>query len=174
MKKIFKLLAVAALAALSMLAACSDDFILTEKTFFTVMKNVQYYPSNYIGKYLEFDCFTYDLSDAYGEVYRLGVRKCSAELGCTCGNDTIIGFILQYDGEIPAPVNQSGDDVEKTWVNLRGQLVSTDFTEIEIHSYDAAGNVVEGVNERVKFLTFAVGTLEIIEDYSNLNYYVIK
>ncbi|MGN0814644.1 MAG: hypothetical protein ACI4MH_05380 [Candidatus Coproplasma sp.] len=174
MKKFIKLIAVAVLTVLSLLAACSDDFVLTEKTFFTVMKNVQYYPSNYIGKYLEFDCFTYDLTDADGEVYRLGARKCSAELGCTCGNDTIIGFILQYDGEIPDPVNQSGNDAEKTWIHLRGQIVSADFTEIEIHSYDASGNVVEGVNETVRFLTFAVDTLEIVEDYSDLNYYVTK
>lgn len=173
MKKLKLLPIVCILAAILLFAGCSNDFVLTEKTFFTVMTNIQYYPENYVGKYIEFDCFTYELVDSDGNAYMLGVRKCSTGVGCTCGNDTIIGFILNYEGEIPEPVNQSEDTVEKTWIHIRGMINGTNKTDLSIFAYDANGNVTDST-ETVSFLTFNVETLSIVEDYSNLAYYVIK
>lgn len=160
-------------AVLALFAGCSSEYVLNEKTFFTVMTNIQNYPSKYMGKTIEFDCFTYELTDSEGNSYLLGVRKCSAGVGCTCGNDTVIGFILQYDGEIPAPVNQSGDDNEKTWIHVRGALESTVKKDLSIFAYDSAGNAT-GATETVSFLTFCADTLSVVEDYSGLNYYVTK
>ena len=84
------------LAALTLfIPACGKkDYNLTEKNFFLVLTNMWYYPSQYLGCTIECDVFTYEITDVNGEKYLCGVRKCSAGYGCTCGKDTVIGFIL--------------------------------------------------------------------------------
>lgn len=152
----------------------AQDYVLNEDTFFLVMTNMQYYPEQYLESNIEYDCFTYELEDVDGQTYICGVRKCSAGFGCTCGKDTIIGFILNYDGELPAPRNQSEDTVEKTWVHLNGKLQSTDKTTITIHSYLEDGSIDPDNTEQIQFLVFDVESYELIEDYTNLKYYVTK
>ena len=154
-------------------SACGPkDYVLNEQTFFLVMINIQARPQQYVDSTLEFDCFTYELADvANGTTYICGVRKCSAGWGCSCGKDTIIGFVLRYDGELPAPYNQYEDNNEKTWVHLKGKLKSADKLTITINSY------VDGVldlnnTEQIQLLEFVVESCELIEDYSNLHYYV--
>ena len=156
------------------LAACnsSEDYILDEETFFLVMTNMQYYPEQYIGSNIEFDCFTYELQDVSGQSYLCGVRKCSAGYGCTCGNDTIIGFILDSDDTLPEPRNQSEDTNEKAWVHLSGTLNSADKTDVTIHAYLPDGTVDPDNTEQIQFLVFHVSSCDPIEDYSNLRYYV--
>ncbi len=151
----------------------TDKYVLNEKSFFLVMTHIQYYPSQYEGKTIEFDCFTYELTDVNGVSYTCGVRKCSAGYGCTCGKDTIIGFILNYSGEIPAPKNQGEDTNDKTWVRLSGTLAGSEFKEIKIYAY--SGDEIDyNTVETIKFLTYNVESLNSIEDYSSLNYYVTK
>lgn len=153
------------------LTACFDGMI-TESNFFRVMTAIQYYPSDYVDMTLEFDCFTYELVDVHNVSYICGVRQCSSGYGCVCGNDTIIGFVLEYDGgELPEPKNQSNDKPDKTWVHLSGKLKSTDKIYVEIYSY-TNGKVDTGKTEKIQFLVFVVDSFELIEDYSNLNYYV--
>ena len=153
------------------LSACFDG-VIEEKQFFRVMTSIQYYPSNYTDLTLELDCFTYKLVDVQGKEYICGVRKCSSGYGCTCGNDTIIGFVLEYDGEVPAPKNQSVDTNDKTWVHLSGKVKSAEKIKIEINSYLPDGTVDTSKTEKIEFLVFAVESLDLIADYSNLNYYV--
>lgn len=154
-------------------AACGPrDYVLNEDTFFFVMTNIQYYPENYLQSNLEFDCFTYELVDVDGNSYMCGVRKCSSGYGCTCGNDTIIGFVLEYDGELPEPRNQSEDTNDKTWVHLSGKVKSANKIKIKIHSYLPDGSVDPVKTEQIELLVFAVGSCQLIEDYSKLNYYV--
>ncbi|MCH5159449.1 MAG: hypothetical protein J1F66_01195 [Clostridiales bacterium] len=154
-------------------AACGPrDYVLNENTFFLVMTNIQYYPEQYLQSNIEFDCFTYELVDVDGNSYMCGVRKCSAGYGCTCGNDTIIGFVLEYDGELPQPRNQSENTNDKTWVHLSGKVKSADKLKIEIRSYLSDGSIDPTKTEQIEFLMFVVDSLELIEDYSNLAYYV--
>ena len=154
------------------LSACGPhDYVLDENTFFFVLNNVQYYPENYLQSNFEFDCFTYELVDVNGNSYMCGVRKCSAGYGCTCGNDTIIGFILEYDGELPEPKNQSTDTNDKSWVHLTGKIKSAEKTNIGVYSY-VDGKADTGKTETIQLLVFVVESCEIIEDYSNLHYYV--
>ncbi len=150
------------------------DYVLNEDTFFLVMTNMQYYPEQYVGSNIEYDCFTYELQDVNGQSYICGVRKCSAGFGCTCGKDTIIGFILNDDEPLPEPRNQSEDSVEKTWVHLKGTLPNAEKTTITIHSYLPDGTIDPEKNEQIQFLTFDVASCELIEDYANLKYYVTK
>ena len=150
------------------LTACFDG-VIVENQFFHVMTAIQYYPSDYMDMTLEFDCFTYELVDVKENSYICGVRKCSSGYGCVCGNDTIIGFVLEYDGVLPEPKNQSEDTNDKTWVHLSGKLKSTDKIEIEIYSY-TDGKIDLSKTEKIQFLVFVVDSCEIIEDYSNLNY----
>ena len=167
---IFVLLAIALCITF---ASCGPrDYVLNENTFFMFMTNMQYFPEQYLKSNIEFDCFTYELMDVKGTSYMCGVRKCSSGYGCTCGNDTIIGFVLEYDGEIPTPVNQSEDTNDKTWVHLSGKLKSAEKIKIEIKSYLPDGSENPSKNEFIEFLVFAVENLQLIEDYSNLNYYV--
>lgn len=170
-----KFLAVCLLIVATLFPACAKEkgYVLNEQTFFLVMTNIQYYPEQYVGADIEYDCFTYELTDVNGNAYMCGVRKCSAGYGCNCGNDTIIGFLLEYDGEIPAPRNQSEDNNDKTWIHLKGQLSSAEKTQIEIHSY-VDGEIDPSATETITFLSFRVETLELIEEYSNLQYYVTK
>ena len=157
-------------------AACGPkDYVLNEKTFFVVMTNIQYYPEQYLNSNIEFDCFTYKLEDVVSnETYICGVRKCSAGYGCICGNDTIIGFVLEYDGELPEPsIHQSENTKEQTWVHLVGKLKNTDKLSISIPSY-ANGSPDTNNPEQIQFLVFVVSSCELIEDYSNLHYYVTK
>ena len=154
-------------------AACGlRDFVLNENTFFMVMTNMQYYPEQYLGSHIEFDCFTYKLVDVNGKSFICGVRKCSSGYGCTCGNDTIIGFVLEYDGELPEPKNQSEDTNDKTWVHLSGEIKSADKIKIEIHFYLPDGSIDPTQTEQKEFLVFVVDSFTLIEDYSNLAYYV--
>ena len=154
------------------LSACFDG-VIEEKQFFRVMTSIQYYPSNYTDLTLELDCFTYKLVDVQGKEYICGVRKCSSGYGCICGNDTIIGFVLEYDGELPEPKNQSEDTNDKTWVHLVGKLKNADMMNIEIYSYKD-GVIDTNNTEQIQFLVLVVESCELIEDYSNLNYYVTK
>lgn len=166
-----KLLSLATLPFL--LTSCSGSKCnITENKFFLVMDNIIRYPEEYINKELSLDCFTYDVEDVSGGVTVCGVRKCSSGYGCKCGRDTIIGFILKYeDGDIPAAKNQYENNVEKTWVHLTGHLASKQKTTITIFSYNADGTPSTDTEE-IQFLTLNVESLELIEDYQNLRYYV--
>ena len=173
MKKI--LLAFLCLCLLLCAASCGapDRYDMTEQTFFYTMTTIQMFPENYVGKAISYDCFTYILTDVDGKEYPCGVRKCSAGYGCNCGKDTIIGFVLDYDGEIPAPKNQSEDSADKTWIHLEGTLPNADKEEIRIYAYN--GDQIDyGTVETVVFYHFTVDSLSLIEDYSGLNYYVTK
>ena len=150
----------------------SKDYVLDEDTFFLVMTNMQYYPEQYLDSEIEFDCFMYELTDVDGGSHICGVRKCSSGYGCTCGNDTIIGFLLNYVGTLPEPRNQSEDSNDKAWVHLSGKLQSADKTNITIHSYLPDGTVDPDNTEQIVFLVFNVESCEEIEDYSDLQYYV--
>jgi len=157
-------------------AGCSNgqkSYVLNESTFFLVMTNIQYYPEEYVNKDITYDCFTYNIKDVNSKEYLCGVRKCTAGFGCRCGKDTVIGFILNYDGDIPEPKNQYEDTNDKAWVHLVGRLASETKTKIEINSYDAEGNISDQT-EIVEFLSFNVASLETITDYSNLAYFVSK
>ena len=169
-------LILAAVAALVFLAvSCGPtQYVLNEKFYFKVMTNVQYYPEQYVGATFEMDCFTYRLTDVDGKTYLCGVRKCSAGYGCTCGKDTVIGFILDYDGEIPAPKNQSEDTNEKTWVHITGVMETAAKTAVRVYAYNAETDTLTDTVETIEFQTLKVQNIEIIEDYSGLNYYVTK
>ena len=151
----------------------TNEYNLDESTFFLIMTNIQYYPEEYINKEITLDCFTYSVKDIDDNEYLCGVRKCTAGFGCKCGRDTVIGFILKYDGTLPEPKNQYIDTNDKSWIHISGGLESTTKTKIEVHSFDAEGNVLEQT-EIVEFLTFNISTLEIITDYSGLAYFVSK
>ena len=157
------------LAGLTLLfCGCADSNNLTEKSFFRKMTRIQMYPEQYVDAEISFDAFTYELSDINGNKYMCVVRQCSSGYGCNCGQDTVIGFLIDFDGEIPAPRNQSEKNNDKTWVHVKGTLPSTEKTDIKIYAID--GKTVETIT----FLTFKAETLDIIEDYSNLHYYVDK
>ena len=175
MKRIKWLFALAALCLCLTLSGCGDktkDWVLDEETFFLVMTNMQYYPEQYLGAKIECDCFTYELKDVDDNSYLCGVRKCSSGYGCTCGNDTIIGFILQYDGELPVPKNQSEDSNDKAWVHLSGSLESAEKKTVTIHAYLPDGTVDPDKTEQIVFLVFNVDDCAVIDDYSDLHYYV--
>ena len=172
-RKIVTILCALCAAACLLVGCGTGSYILNEDTFFIVMTNMQYYPEQYIGAHIEYDCFVYHLEDVDGNVYVCGVRKCSAEYGCTCGNDTIIGFLLDYDGEIPEPVNQSEDTNDKAWIHVTGTLDSAEKTNIEIYAY-TDGVKDTSKTEVISFLTFKASSVTEIEDYSGLNYYVTK
>ena len=159
--------------SLLLLTGCQNDCNIPESNFFLVMTNIQYYPEEYVNKNITLDCFTYYVKDVNNKDYLCGVRKCTAGFGCRCGKDTVIGFILNYEGEIPEPKNQYEDTNEKSWIHISGQLASKEKTPIEINSYDASGNITEQT-EIVEFLTFNVSSLETITDYSKLAYFVSK
>ena len=159
--------------SLLLLTGCQNDCNIPESNFFLVMTNIQYYPEEYVNKNITLDCFTYNVKDVNNKDYLCGVRKCTAGFGCRCGKDTVIGFILNYEGEIPEPKNQYEDTNEKAWIHISGQLASKEKTPIEINSYDASGNITEQT-EIVEFLTFNVSSLETITDYSKLAYFVSK
>ena len=177
-KAVLILLAVALLVCAT---ACANDgpVDMTEKTFFYTMTTIQAYPDQYLDRSISYDCFTYRLTDVAGKEYLCGVRKCSSGYGCNCGKDTIIGFILDYDGAIPEPKNQSEDTVDKRWIHLTGKLKSADGETIELQSYKLdpqSGEYVadEGKTEKVVFYRLTVESLSEIEDYSGLAYYVTK
>ena len=112
------------LAAILSGAGC--DYVLNERTFFKTMTNMLAFPSSYMGSDIELDCFVYELTDVEsGKEYTLGVRKCSSGVGCTCGNDTIIGFILDYDGAIPPPAIRARTRTTRRGSTLRGSSKAT-------------------------------------------------
>ena len=156
-------------------AACQTDksYVLSEDTFFLVMTNMLYYPEQYVGADIEYDCFTYEIEDVKGEKYVCGVRKCSSEYGCACGNDTVIGLILSYDGEIPEPRNQRENSPDKRWVHVKGRLRSAEMHNISVYSVDENGNST-GEVETIRFLVMEVAEITEIEDYSGLKWYVTK
>ena len=174
MKKAISLLLALVLCLSFFGCSKAKDYVLTEDTFFLVMTNMQYYPEQYVDSKIEFDCFTYDLVDVDGVSHLCGVRKCSSGYGCTCGNDTIIGFVLDYDGELPAPRNQSANDGDKTWVHLTGRLRDANKETITIPAYLPDGSVNPDTTEQILFLVFEVEECREIEDTSGLNYYVTK
>ncbi len=155
---------------------CSKEksYILNEDTFFLVMTNIQYYPEQYENATVEYDCFTYELTDVDGNEYVCGVRKCSSGFGCTCGKDTIIGFLLESNEELPPARNQSENNGDKTWVHLKGKLKNSQKKEITVYSYFPDGTVDKNNTEKIVFLIFQVETFSLIDDYSNLKYYVTK
>ena len=150
-----------------LLSSCSNDYDMNENTFFLVMTNIQYYPEQYINKEISFDSFTYKLTSTQGEDYLCVVRKCSSGFGCKCGKDTIIGFIVDNDLGLPEPKNQYDDTNEKAWVHIVGQIKSTEKTEFEIYN-------ANNEPEPVQFLNLEIKDFSIIDDYSNLHYYVDK
>lgn len=174
MKKVLALVLLLCVAFAFVSCGGSDKVELTEETFFYGMTTIQMYPEEYVGKEISFDCFTYLLTDTDGNEYMCGVRKCSAGYGCKCGKDSVIGFILDYDGVIPAPVNQSEDTAEKSWIHVKGTLATAEKTEIQIYAYDSVGQIDRTKREQVSFCTFAVSSLTVIDDYSGLAYYVTK
>ena len=161
-KKVLMLLSIPFL-----LSSCSRNYDMNESTFFLVMTNIQYYPEDYVNKDLSFDSFTYKLTSVQGDEYMCVVRKCSSGFGCKCGKDTIIGFIVSNDVELPEPKNQYDDTNDKAWVHVTGQIKSSDKTTFEIYNADS-------VPEEVSFLSLEIKDFSIIEDYSNLHYYVDK
>ena len=161
-KKVLMLLSIPFL-----LSSCSRSYDMNESTFFLVMTNIQYYPEDYVNKDLSFDSFTYKLTSVQGDEYMCVVRKCSSGFGCKCGKDTIIGFIVSNDVELPEPKNQYDDTNDKAWVHVTGQIKSSDKTTFEIYNADS-------VPEEVSFLSLEIKDFSIIEDYSNLHYYVDK
>ena len=167
-KKIFSLL----LLPLLLTSCGSDKCVISENRFYLIMDNIIRYPEEYVNKEIAVDCFTYNIENVDGDVTVCGVRKCSSGYGCKCGRDTIIGFILKYeDGDIPAAKNQYENNVEKTWVHLTGHLESKQKTTITIFSYNADGTPSTDAEE-IQFLTLNVESLELIDDYQNLRYYV--
>ena len=150
-----------------LLSGCSKNYDMNESTFFLVMTNIQYYPEEYIGKDISFDSFTYKLTSTQGDDYLCVVRKCSSGFGCKCGKDTIIGFIVDNDLGLPEPKNQYDDTNEKAWVHIVGQIKSTEKTEFEIYN-------ANNEPEPVQFLYLEIKDFSIIDDYSNLHYYVDK
>ena len=159
-----------------LLAACSqktDGYVLDEKTFFLVMTNVQYYPAQYVGKNFVFDGFVYDLEDIDGVHHTCIARKCSAGYGCTCGKDTIIGFVIRYDGDLPAPRNQGDDTNDKAWVHCKGQVASATKQDIKVYAY-SNGEIDYNTIETISFPVFNLESFSEIEDYSALHYYVTK
>lgn len=169
----YRFVSILLLPFLTISCANAKDCNITESTFFLVMTNIHYYPEEYIDKDISLDCFTYNVKDIKGDEYLCGVRKCTAGYGCRCGKDSVIGFILHYDGDIPEPKNQYEDTNEKSWIHIVGQLSSIEKTKIEINSYDSSGNITDQT-EIVEFLSFDVSSLETIEDYSKLAYFVGK
>ena len=162
------------LPSLLFLVACQDNnCVIKESNFFLVMTNILYYPEDYLNKDLSLDCFTYNVTDINDVNYLCGVRKCTAGYGCRCGKDSVIGFILNYEGNIPEPKNQYDDTNDKSWIHIAGKLSSKDKANIKMYSYDAEGNKTDTVEE-IQFLSFDVTTLEIVTDYSNLHYFVSK
>ena len=164
-KKLFPLLVIPFL-----LVGCSKEqkeYVLNESTFFLVMTNIQYYPEDYVGKNITFDCFTYELLTTENETYLCGVRKCASGFGCKCGKDTIIGFIMEKDIGLPEPKNQYENTNDKAWIHVTGQLETDEKTTFKIFGADNS-------EEEVQFLSFKVESFSLIEDYSNLHYYVEK
>ena len=174
MKKALLVLLLAALLFSLVGCGAPDRYDLTEETFFYAMTTMQLYPEEYVGKEISFDCFSYLLTDVDGKGYLCGVRKCSVGYGCNCGKDTIIGFILDYDGVIPEPKNQSEDTPDKTWIHVEGSIASTEKEEISIYAYDSEGRIDPSKIETVVFYHFAVRDISLIEDSSGLAYYVTK
>ena len=154
-----------------LLAGCTADGNIKENRFFLTMYNIQLYPEEYINKTITLDCFTYDIEDINGAITTVGVRKCPSAYGCKCGKDSVIGFILNYAGEIPPARNQAEDSVEKTWIHVTGKLASNNKITIELPGTDANGNPI---TDSIQFLTLNVESLNLIEDYQNLNWYVTK
>ena len=152
---------------MSSCAMGQSKYELTESSFFLVMTNIQYYPEDYLNKDITFDCFTYELESTSGDTYLCGVRKCSAGFGCKCGKDTIIGFIMAKDIGLPAPKNQYENTNDKAWIHVTGQLESAEKTEFSILGADNS-------TEQVAFLSFRIDEFSLIDDYSNLHYYVEK
>ena len=155
------------LSILGLSACTTDNSVLTEQTFFLVMTNIQTYPEEYIDKDLTFDCFTYELKATDGTSYMCGVRQCSSGFGCKCGKDTIIGFILNSEKQLPEPKNQYDNTNDKAWIHVTGKLESSDKKTISIPATD-------GTSEDVQFLSFNVSEFNVIEDYSSLHHYVDK
>ena len=150
-----------------------NEYILDEKTFFLVMTNMQYYPEQYEDAKIEFDCFTYDITDVEGITYRCIVRKCSSGYGCNCGKDTVIGFLAE-NADLPEPKNQSENTNDKMWIHVDGKLAGIAKKKIRIYSYTADGEINKNVIETIEFLSFNVENYSVIEDYSKLNFYVTK
>ena len=150
-----------------LLSGCANNYDMNEETFFLVMTHIQYYPEDYLNKDLSFDSFTYKLTSVQGDEYMCVVRKCSSGFGCKCGKDTIIGFVVDNNLDLPEPKNQYDDTNDKAWIHIVGQIKSTDKKVFEIYNAD-------NVPEEVSFLSLEIKDFTVIEDYSNLHYYVDK
>ena len=146
-----------------LLSGCANNYDMNEETFFLVMTHIQYYPEDYLNKDLSFDSFTYKLTSVQGDEYMCVVRKCSSGFGCKCGKDTIIGFVVDNNLDLPEPKNQYDDTNDKAWIHIVGQIKSTDKKVFEIYNAD-------NVPEEVSFLSLEIKDFSVIEDYSNLHY----
>ena len=173
MKRVLIVLLIIALCLCFVACKGEERYDLTEDTFFYGMTTMQYYPEQYVGKAISFDCFTYRLTDVDGKEYICGVRKCSSGYGCNCGKDTIIGFILDYDGALPEPKNQSEDNGDKSWIHVEGSIASVEKEVIRIYAYQG-DEIDKNTVESVTFYHFAASSVTEIEDASGLNYYVTK
>lgn len=173
---LYRIFAPLILGCLCLFSACGQNpkhYTLTETSYFRVMSNMLLIPEQYLGSTIELDCFVYEITDAVtGEEYVCGVRKCSSGYGCTCGQDTIIGFILEYGGALPAAKNQSDDTSDKTWIHIDGALVDAQRCYINVWAFDAAGNPTDDT-EQIYMYRFAVQSLTEI-DGSGLQYYVTQ
>lgn len=183
MRKKIKLIFMSLLLSLFLLfASCGADvdeqgrkvYRLNESTYFKVMNNMLMFPEQYDGCAIELDFFLYEIEDIHGDKTLCGVRHCSSGYGCNCGKDTVIGFILRYDGTLPEPKNQSTPDNDKAWIHAKGELSSMQKTLLEIYAYDAEGNIDKTKTEQIYFYEFIVEEYSVIEDASNLHYYVSK
>lgn len=179
MKKLkFMCLALVFAAVVSVLCACGKtEWILTEENFFFTLNNVQMFPERYLNNVFELNCYTYLITDTEGNTYLCGVRHCSSGYGCTCGNDTIIGFLLDYDGEIPEPVNQSDkNSVEKTWIHIRGTIETAERVQIKVYAYTDGVADPSKPTETISIPTLSVSSLTVLseEEYKDLKPYVVN
>lgn len=184
MQKRLKTIVIALLLSfVCLFAACGAEkdengnkiYRLNEQTYFRVMSNMLMFPEQYNGSIIELDFFTYEIEDIHGEKYLCGVRHCASGYGCNCGKDTVLGFVLDYDGELPAPKNQSAPNNDKSWIHAKGKLSSTEKVLMEIYAYGADGSIDYSKDpEQIYFYRYIVEEYSPIEDTSSLHYYLDK
>ncbi len=170
--------ALACITLLLAFAACTKtEWVLNEGNFFFTMDNVLRFPGRYYNNTFDLNCFTYQLTDVNGKTYMCGVRHSSSEYGCTCGNDKIVGFVLDYDGEIPTPINQSDKySVEKAWIHVRGKITSEEYVKISVWAFTDGQPDQSKPVETIALPLLTVESLTVLteEEYKNLQQYGVK
>lgn len=161
-------------AAIFLFAGCAQkgkEHVLNDVTYYLVMQSMLFNPSAYLQDTFVLECFVYEIEDVQtGEVFTCGVRKCPSNIGCRCGNDSVLGFRLLFDGDIPPARNQTANDSDKTWIRVSGKLAGTELTGVDVYRYDAEGNPTNTI-ETIYFCSLEASSLEEI-DGSELSYYV--